>query len=211
MQGPEAAWYSPPLLAAVRGIGGRAAPAAVPAHAPAIAGADAQLAPLASGIGQPDGGSGGPRPGPLLFAYDGSDPAKAAIDEARHQVPAGRDALVVTVWRAFIVGFTPDPPVHVDAACSEDVKNAAMQTAESGAALARASGFRPQAKAVEGTPAWKAIIDTANDSGASLIVVGTHGRSRITGRMSGSVASDIAAHSSQPVLVVHAPAGAGGP
>ena len=210
MQGPEAAWYSPPLLAAVRGIGGRAAPAPVPARVPAVAGGDGQLTPLASSIGQPGGGSVEAKPGPLLFAYDGSDPAKAAIEQARRQVPAGRDALVVTAWRAFMVGFAPDPPVHVDAACSEDVKNAAMQTAESGAALARANGFRTQAKAVEGTPAWKAIVDTANDSGASLIVVGTHGRSRLAGRMGGSVASDVAAHSSQPVLVVHAPGGLGG-
>ncbi|HEY2075385.1 MAG TPA: MFS transporter [Streptosporangiaceae bacterium] len=204
MNGPEAAWYSPPLLAAIRGIGGRAASAAAPARASAVAGGDGQVASVASGTGLPDGGSAGARPGPLLFAYDGSDVAKAAIDEARRQVPAGRDALVVTVWRAFNVGFSPDPPVHFDAACSHDVQKAAMQTAESGAALARARGFRTRARAVEGTLAWKAIIDAATDSDASLIVVGTHGRSGLTGRMSGSVAGDVAAHSLQPVLIVHA-------
>jgi nucleotide-binding universal stress UspA family protein/MFS family permease len=208
MQGPEPAWYSPPLFAAIRGIGRRAAPAVMPVCAPAVAGAGGQAAAISYETGQPDGGQDGARPGPVLIAYDGSDPAKAAIDEARRQVPVGRDAVVVTVWRVFNVGFIPDPPVHFDAACSHEVSNAATQTAESGAALARAKGFRTQARAVEGTQAWKAIIEAANESDASLIVVGTHGRARLTGWVSGSVAGDVAAHSSQPVLIVHARSGA---
>lgn len=109
---------------------------------------------------------------------------------------------MVTVWRVFNVGFIADPPVHFDAACSEDVKNAATQTAASGAALARAEGFRSQARAVEGTPTWKAIIDTANDDDASLIVVGTHRRTGATGKLTGSAAEEVAAHSSRPVLIV---------
>jgi len=207
MQGAEPAWYSPPLFAAISGIKGRPAPVAVPELASAAAGGGGQVASVPSGIGQPDGGSGAPRPGPLLFAYDGSDLAKAAIDEASRQLP-GRDALVVTVWRAFIVGFIPDPPVHFDAACSHEVKDAATQTAESGAALASARGFRTQSRAVQGAPTWKAIVDTANDSDASLIVIATHGRTRLTTRMAGSVAADVAAHSLQPVLIVHGHNGA---
>jgi nucleotide-binding universal stress UspA family protein len=207
MEGPEPAWYSPPLLAAIRGIGGRVAPVGVPAYAGAVVSGDGQVASVTSGASRPYGGTDGAKPGPLLFAYDGSDPAKAAIDEASRQLP-GRDAIVVTVWRVLMVGFTPDPPVDFDAACSDEVKKAATQTAASGAALARASGFRTQARAVEGTPAWKAIVDTANESDASLIVVGTHGHSRLAGRMVGSVAGDVAAHSSQPVLIVHGRRGA---
>jgi nucleotide-binding universal stress UspA family protein len=138
-----------------------------------------------------------------LFVYDGSDLAKATIREAGRQLAAERDALVVTVWRVFNVGFTPDPPVEFDAACSEDVKNAAMQTAASGAALARAEGFRTQARAVEGTPVWKAIVDTASDSDASLIVVGAHRRAGPTGRLTGDVAGEVAARTARPVLIVH--------
>jgi nucleotide-binding universal stress UspA family protein len=138
-----------------------------------------------------------------LLVYDGTDLAKAAIHEAGRQLPAGRDALVVTVWRVFNVGFIADPPIEFDAACSEDVKNAAAQTAASGAALARAEGFVTQARAVEGTPVWKAIVDTANDSDASLIVVGAHRRASPAGRLAGNVAGDIAAHTARPVLIVH--------
>ncbi|HUC23543.1 MAG TPA: universal stress protein [Streptosporangiaceae bacterium] len=199
MEGPEPAWYSPPLFAAIRGIRGRPAPAVVPAPAPAVA----------SGAGHPDGRFGRTEVGPLLFAYDGSELAKAAISEAGRQLPAGRDALVVTVWRVFNAGFIPDPPVEFDAACSCDVKQVAAQTAASGAALASASGFRSQARAVEGTPTWKAIVDTANASDASLIIVGTHGRAGVTGRVAGNVAADVAAHSARPVLIVHGHSGAG--
>jgi len=213
MAGPEPAWYSPPLFAAIRGIRGRPAPAVVPvsaaAAAAAAAGGGGRAASVASGAGLSDGRAGGAGLGPLLFAYDGSDMAKAAITEAGRQLPTGRDALVVTVWRVFNAGFIPDPPVEFDAACSNDVKQVAAQTAASGAALARASGFRSQARAIQGTPTWKAIVDTANDSDASLIVIGTHGRSGVTGRVAGSVAGDVAAHSAQPVLIVHGHSGAG--
>lgn len=47
--------------------------------------------------------------GPVLFAYGGSLLAIAAIAEAGRQLPAGRDALVLTVWRTFNVGFSPNP------------------------------------------------------------------------------------------------------
>jgi len=210
MEGPEPAWYSPPLFAAIRGIRGRPAPAVVPASAAAVAvtGGHGQAASVASDAGHPDGRAATADLGPLVFAYDGSDVAKAAISEAGRQLPAGRDALVVTVWRVFNAGFIPDPPVEFDAACSCDVKQVAAQTAASGAALARASGFRSQARAVEGAPTWKAIVDTANDSDASLIIVGTHGRAGVAGRVTGSVAGDVAAHSAQPVLIVHSHGGA---
>ncbi len=202
MQGPEPAWYSPPLFAAIRGIGRRPATAGVAASASGAVGQHARAGSVASGTGQPDGRDGN-GVGPLLFVYDGSDLAKATIHEAGRQLAAERDAIVVTVWRVFNVGFTPDPPVEFDAACSEDVKNAAAQTAASGAALARAEGFRTQARAVQGTPVWKAIVDIASDNDASLIVVGAHWRAGPTGRLTGNVAGEVAAHTARPVLIVH--------
>jgi len=198
MEGPEPAWYSPPLFAAIRGIRGWPRPAEMPVSAAATI----------PSPGGPDGRKGTAGLGPLLFAYDGSDLAKAAINEASRQLPVGRDALVVTVWRVFNVGFIPDPPTEFDAACSDDVRTVATQTAASGAALARARGFRTQARAVQGAPTWKAIVDAANDSDASLIVVGSHERTGLGGRVSGSVADDLAAHSAQPVLIVRGHTGA---
>ena len=38
---------------------------------------------------------------PILFAYDGSDQAKAAIREAANQLASGRKGIVLTVWQPF--------------------------------------------------------------------------------------------------------------
>jgi nucleotide-binding universal stress UspA family protein len=145
----------------------------------------------------------GDRSGPVVFGYDGSELARAAIAAAGRQLPAGRAALVVTVWRTFDVEFIPEPGTHFDAESADEVKDAAEQTAAGGAALAEAAGFRAQAIAVEGTPTWKAITDTADDHDASLIILGSHGRTGFVGRLVGSVAAAVAAHSRRTVLIEH--------
>jgi nucleotide-binding universal stress UspA family protein len=141
--------------------------------------------------------------GPVLFAYDGSQMAKAAIAEAGHQLAAERDALVLTVWRTFSVGFIPEPGREFDAACGDDVRQAAEQTAAHGATLASAAGFRAQPLAVEGTPASKAIMEAADGHQASLVVLGSHRRAGLGGRVGGSVAADVATRSQRPVRIVH--------
>jgi nucleotide-binding universal stress UspA family protein len=141
--------------------------------------------------------------GPVLFAYDGSDLAQLAIEEAGRQLGPDRDATVLTVWRPFAVGFIPPPEVEFDAAAPEEVQNAAEETAARGASLAKAAGFRTQALAVKEAPTWKGIARVADDLDASLIVLGSHGKSGLTGMFVGSVAGDVAAHSGRTVLIVH--------
>jgi nucleotide-binding universal stress UspA family protein/MFS family permease len=202
MGGQEPAWDSPPLLAALRH---RAAPAEALPVASAPAGGDASRrldAAPASPSRQRPVHQRAEEVRPVLFAYDGSDLAKAAIAEAGHQLPRRREALVLTVWRTFSVGFTPEPDAQFDAACSDEVRQAAEQTAARGAELAHAAGFRAQALAVEGTPAWKAVIDTAKEHDASLIVLGSHRRAGLGGLVAGSVAGDVAARSPRPVLII---------
>ncbi|HYV77290.1 MAG TPA: universal stress protein, partial [Streptosporangiaceae bacterium] len=102
-------------------------------------------------------------PGPVLFAYDGSDLAGAAIAEAGRQLRAGRDALVLTIWEPFNVGFLPVDEVQFNAAQVDEVRKAAEQTAAHGASLAEAAGFRAQSIAAEGAPTWKGVIDAADE------------------------------------------------
>jgi len=204
MGGQEPAWESPPLLAALR------PGAALPTLARTAA-----AAALSSGQRLVTAPAGHPRrpavrgpAGPVLFAYDGSPVAMAAIAEAGRQLPARRDAIVLTVWRTFGVDFIPEPGAQFDAACAGEVGQAAEQTAAHGAALAEAAGFRAQPLAVQGTPAGKAVIDAADDHDASLIVLGSHGRAGLGGRIAGSVAADVASRSQRPVLIVHDHGGA---
>ena len=139
----------------------------------------------------------------VVFAYDGSDLAKAAIDEAGRQLTAGRDALVLTVWEPFAVGFVPPSEAQFDAAQAAGVEKAAQRTAAEGAALAQAAGFRTQSRAIQSAPTWKGIVEFADEEHAGMIVLGSHGRTGLAGRLLGSVAGAVAAHSSRSVLIVH--------
>ncbi len=143
------------------------------------------------------------RRGPVVFAYDGSDLAKLAIDEAGPQLAPGRDALVLTVWHPFDVGFVPAGNVRFDAAEISDVEDAAEQTAAEGASLAQAAGFNARSAAVEGAPTWKGIVKAADEHDSSLVVLGSHGRTGLAGVLIGSVAEAVAAHSRRSVLIIH--------
>jgi nucleotide-binding universal stress UspA family protein len=144
-----------------------------------------------------------PPSGPVLFAYDGSDLAKLAIDEAARQLAPGRDAIVLTVWQPFDVGFLPAGGDQFDAADVTAVREAAERTAAEGASIAQALGFSAQVAATEAAPAWKGIVKVADERDASLIVLGSHGRSGLAGVLIGSVAKAVAMHSPRSVLITH--------
>ena len=141
--------------------------------------------------------------GPVLFAYDGSELARLAFEEAGRQLQARREAVVLTVWRPFAVGFIPPPEVEFDAAASDEVGKVAEETAAQGASMAQAAGFRAQSFAIKEAPTWKAIARAADDYDADLIVLGSHGKSGFAGIFLGSVAGAVAAHSGRTVLIVH--------
>jgi nucleotide-binding universal stress UspA family protein len=141
--------------------------------------------------------------GPVLFAYDGSELAGLAIEEAGRQLERGRDAVALTVWREYVVGFVPAHEVKFDAAASDEVRKAAEETAAQGASMAQAAGFRAQSLALKQAPTWKGIAHVADDHDASLIVLGSHGKSGLAGVFLGSVAAAVAAHSGRTVLIVH--------
>ena len=113
--------------------------------------------------------------------------------------------MALTVWHPFDVGFVPAGAVRFDAAQVSDVMKAAEQTAEEGALRARAAGFDARAAAVEAAPTWKGIVKIADEHDASLIVLGSHGRSGFAGLLIGSVAEAVSAHSRRSVLIIHRP------
>jgi len=146
--------------------------------------------------------SASPKPGAVLFGYDGSELAQLAIEEAARELAPGREALVLCVWQPADVGFVP-PEEPFDAQDALEVQRAAEATAARGAALAEKAGFRVEAVALQAAPTWKGIVEAAENRGASLIVLGTHRRSGIAGHLLGSVTAAVVAHSAVSVLVVH--------
>jgi nucleotide-binding universal stress UspA family protein len=141
--------------------------------------------------------------GPIVFAYDGSDLAKLAIEEAARELASGRAALVLTVYQPFDVGFVPVAGVRFDAAQISEVRRAAEQTAAEGAALARAAGFSASSAATESSPTWRGIVKVADEHDSPLIVLGSHGRTGLAGVLIGSVAEAVAQHSRRSVLIAH--------
>jgi nucleotide-binding universal stress UspA family protein len=140
---------------------------------------------------------------PVIFAYDGSELAAHAIEQAGGWLAAGQQALVVCVWQPADVGFVTPDDRHFDADQASEVEKAAKEVAAHGASLAEQAGFRSQSAAVWAAPTWKGIVETADEHGAGLIVMGSHRRSGLVGRLLGSVAAAVVAHSACSVLVVH--------
>ncbi|HEX4519239.1 MAG TPA: universal stress protein [Gaiellaceae bacterium] len=141
--------------------------------------------------------------GPVLFAYDGSDLAKFAVEQAAHELTPGRQAIVLCVWQPADVGFVPASGKHLDALNADEVRQAAEETAAEGAALAESHGFRAESLTVEAAPTWKGIAEVAEERGATLIVLAPHRRHGLVGHLLGSVTSAVIAHTSLAVLVVH--------
>jgi nucleotide-binding universal stress UspA family protein len=141
--------------------------------------------------------------GPVVFAYDGSELAALAIEQAAKQLASGRDALVLCVWQPADVGFVPTNKRHFDANEASEVKRAAEETAAHGASLAEKAGFRTESMAVKAAPTWKGIVETAEERKANLIVLGSHRRSGLVGHLLGSVAAAVVTHAESSVLVVH--------
>lgn len=141
--------------------------------------------------------------GPVVLAYDGSELAAFAIEHAGAQLAPGREALVVCVWQTADVGFVPTGGRQLHAADADEVREAAEQTAAYGASLAEQAGFRSRSLAVQAAPTWQGVVEVAEEHAASLIVLGSHRRTGLTGRLLGSVATATVAHAATSVLVVH--------
>lgn len=154
---------------------------------------------------------------PILIAYDGSEPARAAVREAGALFAPAR-ALVLTVWEPGLsqVMLTPDPlgmggtmmPYNPDVA--RDVERAseehAQQIAQDGARLAREVDLDSQAITAEDnlTP-QDAIVAAAEEHEARAIVIGSRGLRGLKSKLLGSTSAHVLHHALRPVVVVRHP------
>ncbi len=142
------------------------------------------------------------RGGPILIAYDGSDCSKAAVEEAGRQLRDDRNAIVLTVWEPLdAVPFWGVPMATMPTEMTEQVVAQAEKVAEEGVALAGRAGFAAKTRVELGAPVWARIVETADEVGASVIVLGSHGRSGVGYAVMGSVATAVAHHAKVPVLI----------
>ena len=143
----------------------------------------------------------------ILLATDLSDASDAPTQmalEARKLI--GGDLIVVYVIEAMMEAknwFLPDT------AAMEALRDAIAHEQEAvqerlAAKMAAFGVTDSDVRVLHGRPA-DAIVDCADEVGADLIVIGTHGRRGVQRAVMGSVATRVARTAGRPVLVVPVP------
>jgi nucleotide-binding universal stress UspA family protein len=151
-----------------------------------------------------DGGSA------VLIAYDGSGPARNAVDHAA-RLFAGGAALVVTAWSslrqtggAARVALSDDVIQEAIGKLDASAEAAASRTAEEGAERARHAGMDASSLVVRADPSvWASIVAATEEHDARAVVVGSRGRSGLRSAVLGSVSNGVVHHCRRPVVVVH--------
>jgi nucleotide-binding universal stress UspA family protein len=139
---------------------------------------------------------------PVLIAYDGSDHAKKAIEQAGAELRPGREAIVLAVYEPLgAIPFWGVPASTVPSEWIDEVRKQAGDTAEEGARLADAAGFEAKPMAAQGIRIWQGILDAADQQKAGMIVLGSHGRGSVGSAVMGSVATAVAHHAALPVMI----------
>ncbi|MBN9265595.1 MAG: universal stress protein [Hyphomicrobium sp.] len=139
----------------------------------------------------------------ILIATDGSELAEKAVDQGLAMAKAvGAKVIVVRVTSM------PAPMVYegvVVALPTEEIRaEIAARVAEHFTALkskATALGVDMETVHVEHDQPWQAIIDTAKQKAANLIVMASHGRRGISAVLLGSETQKVLTHTTIPVLV----------
>lgn len=144
-------------------------------------------------------------PKKILCCTDFSENSEPALRLAADYAKAfGAELIIVHVIDAGSF------PAYVDWVADEidQIVSRSAKTAETKlAALAKQCSQTAKAvktQCVIGSPAEK-IVNLANDEGADLIVVGTHGRSGVKHLVMGSIARSVLRTAHRPVLIVEAP------
>jgi nucleotide-binding universal stress UspA family protein len=145
--------------------------------------------------------------GPVLFCFDGSEGSRAAMRVAVDLVSRPVDAVVLTVWetvatRLALAGAFAAGSTTGGADLDAEEESFAKSVAEEGALRAREHGYEaaPMTReSFDGIP--KAILETADELSARLIVCGQRGRGTLTSALLGSVSHTLASHTRRPILI----------
>jgi nucleotide-binding universal stress UspA family protein len=148
--------------------------------------------------------------GPLLICYDGSDAAKAALEEAA-RLFEGRSAVIACYWQPLT--SRPGRFAHDLRELVEDPDDVnrreqelAEAVAEEGVVLARAARLVADGQAVEiSGPIEEAILMHADELEASAIVIGSRSRSSLHSLLIGNVANEVVQHSNRSVFLTPSP------
>ena len=138
----------------------------------------------------------------VLVAVDGSEAAAKGLDEAIRLVRAHGGKLKI-LHIVDDLGAVPGSGYYTEDAVRH-AQAKGRQVVNAAAAAARAAGIAAEVDLVEcvGGRTASFIVDAAKEGGASLIVLGTHGRHGLRRLVMGSDAEEVVRNSPVPVLLV---------
>lgn len=132
----------------------------------------------------------------IAWATDGSELADKALEHVRKLARIHGSRIVAVHANELLTGRFGGAPLLADE--PEIEEKIAGQVAE-----LRAEGFDAKLEIRTGNHDIARLVESAADeAGADLIVVGTHGRGSVTAAIAGSVARGLCHTSHRPVLVV---------
>jgi len=136
----------------------------------------------------------------IVVGVDGSEGGRRALQWAIHEAQArGCTVQAVCAWRWDSYDIAPYAATHPD----EERARAERILAGEVTALASLHGVSVATEAVEGRAA---DVLTAASRGAELLVLGSHGHSRVRHTVLGSVAEECVRKATCPVVVLPVPA-----
>lgn len=141
----------------------------------------------------------------ILVPVDFSAVSASAVDLAA----ALANGLGAKLWLLHVAA--PEPDFVGYSAGPDEVRDAIASALreehrelESLARRAQATGVEVEPLMIQG-PTVEAIVDKANDLGADVIVLGSHGRGALMRALLGSVSEGVLRSAGRPVLIVPSP------
>jgi nucleotide-binding universal stress UspA family protein len=132
----------------------------------------------------------------IAWATDGSELADKALESVRELAEIHGSRIVAVHANELLTGRGGGAPLYAD---EPDLREKIAGQVEE----LRAAGFDAKLEVRTGSQdVAKLVAQAAEEAGADLIVVGTHGRGGVTAALMGSVARGLCHTSHQPVLVV---------
>lgn len=142
----------------------------------------------------------------ILVPVDFSKGSDRAVSQAEQlAVALGAEIELFHAYQLPVFAL-PDSTVTVSPTYVADLTERATRELERYRDTLTTKGLKASVKLLEGNPA-DAIVERAERLGASMIVLGTHGRSGFRRFLLGSTAERVVRMATVPVLTVHLPEG----